>query len=404
MEVFFKSRRPAHVKCRKKLFRSEEFVNNQSMARSVGRNAALVAVLFSLTVGLAAEEESSELPYRVETLATGLKFPWSLAFLPNGDALVTEKFGELRILRKGALDPAPITGGPNNILKEGDSGLLDVILDPDFEKNRTLFITFNEGTKEKNHLAVFRAKFDGASLSDGKVIFRSSPEKEGPAHSGGRMVFLPDGTFLVTVSDGFTYRDAAQDLGSDLGKVLRLDRDGQVPRDNPFVGKEGARPEIFTYGHRNALGILIDPRNGDIWLHENGPKGGDEINLLKPGLNYGWPKTTFGVDYSGELVSKLQKAPGITDPVVVWTPSIAPSGFTLYLGKQFPHWTGDFFVGALAEKSIRRVKIRNGNWTEQQILLRELDTRIRDVRTGPDGNIYALTDKDNGQVLRLSPR
>jgi aldose sugar dehydrogenase len=149
----------------------------------------------------------------------------------------------------------------------------------------------------------------------------------------------------VTVSDGFTYRDAAQDLGSDLGKVLRLDRDGQVPRDNPFVGKEGARPEIFTYGHRNALGLLVDPRNGDIWLHENGPKGGDEINLLKPGLNYGWPKTTFGVDYSGELVSKLQRAPGITDPVVVWVPSIAPSGFTLYLGKKFPQWTGDFFCG-----------------------------------------------------------
>ena len=379
-------------------------MNNQSMARSVGRNAALVAVLFSLTVGIAAEEESSELPYRVETLATGLKFPWSLAFLPNGDALVTEKFGQLRILRKGALDPAPVTGGPQNILKEGDSGLLDVVLDPAFETSQTVFITFNEGTKEQNHLAVFRAKYDGATLSGGKVIFRSSPEKVGPEHSGGRMVFLPDGTFLVTVSDGFTYRDAAQDLGSDLGKVLRLDRDGQVPRDNPFVGKEGARPEIFTYGHRNALGLLVDPRNGDIWLHENGPKGGDEINLLKPGLNYGWPKTTFGVDYSGELVSKLQKAPGITDPVVMWTPSIAPSGFTLYLGKTFPQWTGDFFVGALAEKSIRRVKIRNGNWTEQQILLRELDTRIRDVRTGPDGNIYALTDTDNGQVLRLSPR
>jgi glucose/arabinose dehydrogenase len=322
-------------------------VNNQSMARSVGRNAALVAMLFSLTVGIAAEEESSELPYRVDTLATGLKFPWSLEFLPNGDVLVTEKFGELRILRKGALDPAPITGGPNNILKEGDSGLLDVILHPDFEKNRTLFITFNEGTKEKNHLAVFRAKFDGASLSDGKVIFRSSPEKEGPAHSGGRMVFLPDGTFLVTVSDGFTYRDAAQDLGSDLGKVLRLGRDGQVPRDNPFVGKEGARPEIFTYGHRNALGILVDPRNGDIWLHENGPKGGDEINLLKPGLNYGWPKTTFGVDYSGELVSKLQEAPGITDPVVVWTPSIAPSGFMIHTlsRQQISSMDGRFFCG-----------------------------------------------------------
>jgi len=379
-------------------------VNDQSVARLVAWNVALVTVLCSLTAAAAAGKQSTEPPYRVEVVATGLKFPWSLAFLPNGDALVTEKFGELRILRKGVLDPAPVTGGPQNVLKEGDSGLLDVVLDPAFETNLTVFIAFNEGTKEQNHLAVFRAKFDGASLSGGKVIFRSSPEKAGPQHSGGRMVFLPDGTFLVTVSDGFTYRDAAQDLDSDLGKVLRLDRDGHVPRDNPFVGKEGARPEIFTYGHRNALGILVDPRNGDIWLHENGPKGGDEINLLKPGLNYGWPKTTFGVDYSGELVSKLQKAPGITDPVVVWTPSIAPSGFTLYLGEKFPQWTGDFFVGALAEKSIRRVKIRNGNWTEQQILLRELDTRIRDVRTGPDGNIYALTDKDKGQVLRLSPR
>ena len=379
-------------------------MNNESMARPVGWIVALVAIHWSLTVATAAREPSTEPPYHVETLATGLKFPWSLAFLPNGDTLLTEKFGELRILRKGALDPAPVTGGPQNILKEGDSGLLDVVLDPAFETNQTVFITFNEGTKEQNHLAVFRAKFDGATLSGGKVIFRSSPEKAGPQHSGGRMVFLPDGTFLVTVSDGFTYRDAAQDLGSDLGKVLRLDRDGQVPRDNPFVGKEGVRPEIFTYGHRNALGLLVDPRNGEIWLHENGPKGGDEINLLKPGLNYGWPKATFGVDYSGELVSKLQKAPGVTDPVVVWTPSIAPSGFTLYLGKKFPQWTGDFFVGTLAEKSIRRVKIRNANWTEQQILLRELDTRIRDVRTGPDGNIYALTDTDNGQVLRLSPR
>lgn len=371
----------------------------------VGREIATVSlVLCSFWGVIAAAEENRELPYHVETLATGLKFPWSLAFLPNGDALLTEKFGGLRILRKGSLDPAAITGGPENILQEGDSGLLDVVLDPAFDKNQSIFITFNEGTKEQNHLAVFRAKFDGATLTDGRVIFRSVPEKAGPAHSGGRMVFLRDGTFLVTVSDGFDYRDAAQDLGSDLGKVLRLDRDGGVPRDNPFVGKEGVRPEIFTYGHRNALGLLVDPRNGDIWLHENGPKGGDEINLLKPGRNYGWPKTTFGVDYSGELVSKLQRAPGITDPVVIWVPSIAPSGFTLYLGKKFPQWTEDFFVGALAEKSIRRVRIRNGNWTEQEILLRELDTRIRDVRTGPDGNIYVLTDTDHGQVLRLSPR
>jgi glucose/arabinose dehydrogenase len=380
-------------------------MNKRSASRVFGSVVlGFVSGYLTASTILAAEEPTTELPYRVETVASGLKFPWSLAFLPNGDALVTEKFGELRILRHGVLDAAPVSGGPENILKEGDSGLLDAVLDPDFAKNQVVFITFNEGTKEKNHLAVFRAKFDGNRLTDGKVIFRSGPEKAGPEHSGGRMVFLPDGTFLVTVSDGFTYRDAAQDLGSDLGKVLRLDRDGQVPRDNPFVGKEGVRPEIFTYGHRNALGLLVDPRNGDIWLHENGPKGGDEVNLLKPGKNYGWPKTTFGVDYSGELVSKLQKAPGITDPVVIWTPSIAPSGFTLYLGKKFPQWTGDFFVGALAERSIRRVRIRNGNWTEQEILLRELDTRIRDVRTGPDGNIYVLTDTDTGKVLRLTPR
>jgi glucose/arabinose dehydrogenase len=382
----------------------EGFVNDESRAGNVGRHAGLLAILCCLAVTSVANEETKEPIYRVETLATGLKFPWSLAFLPNGDALLTEKFGGLRILRRGVLDPVPISGGPKNILQEGDSGLLDVVLDPAFETNQIIFITFNEGSKEQNHLAVFRAKFDGHKLADGRVIFRSLPEKAGPQHSGGRMAFLRDGTFLVTVSDGFVYRDAAQDLGSDLGKVLRLNRDGQVPGDNPFVGKEGVRPEIFTYGHRNALGLLVDPRNGDIWLHENGPKGGDEVNLLKPGLNYGWPKTTFGVDYSGELVSKLQRAPGVTDPVVIWVPSIAPSGFTLYLGKAFPQWTGDFFVGALAEKSIRRVRIRNGNWIEQQILLRELDTRIRDVRTGPDGNIYALTDTDHGQVLRLSQR
>jgi aldose sugar dehydrogenase len=379
-------------------------VNNLSVARVVREIVVFPLALCGLCGASAAGDGINEPAYRVEKLATGLKFPWSLAFLPNGDALLTEKFGELRILRNGVLDPTPIAGGPQNILKEGDSGLLDVVLDPAFESNRVIFITFNEGTKEQNHLAVYRAKFDGAKLTSGKVIFRSGPEKAGPQHSGGRMTFLRDGTFLVTVSDGFNYRDAAQDLASDLGKVLRLDRDGQVPRDNPFVGKEGVRPEIFTYGHRNALGLLVDSRNGDIWLHENGPKGGDEINLLKPGRNYGWPKTTFGVDYSGELVSKLQRAPGITDPVVIWVPSIAPSGFTLYLGKKFPQWTGDFFVGALAERSIRRVKIQNGNWTEQQILLRELDTRIRDVRTGPDGDIYVLTDTNNGEVLRLSPR
>jgi aldose sugar dehydrogenase len=215
---------------------------------------------------------------------------------------------------------------------------------------------------------------------------------------------LPDGTFLVTVSDGFTYRDAAQDLASDLGKVLRLDRDGHVPRDNPFVGKEGARPEIFTYGHRNALGLLVDPRNGDIWLHENGPKGGDEINLLKPGLNYGWPKTTFGVDYSGELVSKLQKAPGITDPYCcVDAVDCAVGVHTLSWGKISAMDRG-FFCGCA------RREIDSPGKDSEWELDRATDTApgigyaYSRRADGADGNIYALTDTDNGQVLRLSPR
>ena len=235
------------------------------------------------------------LPYRVEVVADGLPFPWSLAFLPNGDAF-SEKYGSIKILHRGVLDPNPVAGGPQHILQNDDSGLLDIVLDPDYAQNHTVFIAFNEGTEQKNHLAVFRAQFDGQKLIGGTVIFRSLPEKEAPRASGGRIAFLPDRTFLVTVSDGFDYQDAAQDLRSDLGKVVRLDRNGHVPPDNPFVGKPKVRPEIFTYGHRNALGLLVDPRNGTIWSHENGPMGGDEVNLLAPGHNYGWPKTTYGLD------------------------------------------------------------------------------------------------------------
>ena len=236
------------------------------------------------------------------------------------------------------------------------------------------------------------------------MIFRQQPDKKGDAHSGGRMAFLSDHTLLLTVSDGYDYKEEAQNLATDFGSVVRLTRDGEVPDDNPFSARDGARPEIYSYGHRNALGLLRDPRDGSIWLHENGPKGGDEINRLRAGANYGWPKTCYGIDYSGEQITKLQRADGIEDPVVVWVPSIAPSGFALYLGDQFPQWRGDFFVGALTERSIRRVRIVDNVWTEQQILLRELNARIRDVRAGPDGYLYALTDADSGAILRLYRR
>ena len=367
------------------------------------RRAALLApVLAAFATGVfAAEVRAPE--YLVQTVVTGLHHPWSLAFLPDGDMLVSEKYGGIRRVHDGRLVAAPLAGAPEHMLQDGDSGLLDIALDPDFERNGRLYISFTEGTFEANHVALYRARLAGDSLVDGRVIFRQQPDKRRNAHAGGRIAFLADGTLLMTVSDGYDYRNEAQNLMTDFGSVVRLTRDGGVPSDNPFVGRADARPEIYTYGHRNPLGLLRDPRDDSVWLHENGPMGGDEINHLKPGANYGWPKTTFGIDYSGEQISKMQYAEGVVDPVVVWVPSIAPSGFALYLGDRFPQWKGDFFVGALAERSIRRVRIVGEKWTEQQILLRELDARIRDVRAGPDGYLYALTDADPGALLRIVP-
>jgi glucose/arabinose dehydrogenase len=358
-----------------------------------------LSILLLSVVGVRSEPAA----YRVETLAKTLNYPWSLAFLPNGDMLVSEKRGGLRILRAGVLQRAPIAGLPKLYQKDGDCGLLEVALDPDFAANRRVFVSFSEGSKASNHVAVFRATFDGKALVDGRVIFRSGPDKADGSHCGGRIAFLADKTFLMTLGDGYDYRDKAQDLSSDLGKVVRLDRDGAAPPDNPFIGRAGVRAEIFSYGHRNPQGLLVDPRDGAIWLHEHGPKGGDEINRLKAGANYGWPKTTHGIDYDDTIVSNLKTAPGVEPPTVVWVPSIAPSGFALYLGERFAQWRGDFFVGALAEKSVRRVRLRAGGEAEQEVLLGEISARIRDVRVGPDGLIYVLTDEKGGRLLRLSP-
>lgn len=364
---------------------------------------AMVAGLRQSQAGLGEASPPRPLAYRVEVIADGLNYPWSLAFLPNGDAFVTEKYGHLRIIRQGVLDPKIVEGGPVQVLQTDDSGLLDIALDPDYATTRTVFIAFNEGTEQKNRLAIYRAQFDGKRLVNGKVIFRGYPDKVAPRASGGRIAFLRDETMLVTVSDGYDYPNAAQDLRSDFGKVVRIDRDGKAPSDNPFIGKRNVRPEVYTYGHRNAIGLTVDPRNGNVWLDENGPMGGDEVNLITPGKNYGWPKTTYGLDYSGEQISQLQTADGVTDPVVVWVPSIAPSGLLVYLGNKFPQWRGDLFVGSLAGTSLRRIRVVDGRWTQQEILLSEISARIRDVRTGPDGYIYLLSDQEKGQVLRLVP-
>lgn len=342
---------------------------------------------------------------KVETLATGLKFPWSLAFVPDGDILIIEKTGGLRIFRDGSLLPEPVAGTPDEVMVNSDSGLHDIALDPDFETTRLVFIAYANGDEDANRLAVWRARFDGKRLVDGESIFRVTPDKAGPSHPGGRILFLPDKSFLLTVGDGYDFRNEAQNLSSDLGKILRLDRDGNPPADNPFVGRDGARPEIWTYGHRNPQGLAFDADTGVIWELEHGPRGGDEINRLTAGANYGWPLTTNGVDYDGALVSERAHAPGVVSPLIVWAPSIAPSGLAVYRGTRFADWGGHFLVGGLASKSLVRGQIDNDGRSieETERLLEDVGARLRDVRVGPDGFVYILTDEPEGRLLRLSP-
>jgi glucose/arabinose dehydrogenase len=356
----------------------------------------------------AAEAAPNPAEIKVEILATGLNLPWSMAFAPDGSILVIEKAGGLRVYREGALLPATPAesrmGLPGDVMVKEDSGLHDIALDPDFATTQTVFIAYAGGAEEANHTSVWRAQLVDDHLIDGQTIFRATPDKDTVNHPGGRLLFLPDKTFLLTVGDGFKYRDAAQDLFSDLGKILRLDRDGKPPADNPFIGRADVRPEIYTYGHRNPQGLAIDTQTGLVWEHEHGPRGGDEINRLTAGSNYGWPLITNGIDYDGTLVSERAHAPGITSPLIVWAPSIAPSGLAVYRGVAFPDWSGSFLVGALAAKQVVRAQLDNEDRAirEMERLLTDLDARIRDVRIGPDGLVYILTDEANGRLIRLS--
>jgi glucose/arabinose dehydrogenase len=346
--------------------------------------------------------------YKTAEIAAGLDHPWSMAFLPDGSMLVTERAGRLRLIKDGKLQPEPIGGVPP-VHTGSQAGLFDVVLHPNYAQNNILFLTYAAGTKEANATHVARARFDGHALADLQVIFKAAPTKDTNNHYGARMVFLSDGTFVLTIGDGFEYREKAQDLSSDLGKVVRLKEDGSVPADNPFVGQTGARPEILSRGHRNEQGLAYDALSGRIYETEHGPQGGDELNIIEPGRNYGWPVITYGMDYTGAYVSPFKERPGMEQPVVQWTPSIAPSGLALYEGDKFPAWKGDLFVGALAFKHLRRVDLDEaGNVVGEEQLLTDLNERIRDVRAAPDGYLYVTTDygaadKPSGRVLRLEP-
>ena len=342
---------------------------------------------------------------RVVTLANGLVHPWSIALLPNGDMLVTERPGRLRLMRDGRLDPEPIAGVPK-VHAVRLSGLMEILPHPNFAQNQIVYLTYTKDVAD-NMVAttLARARFDGRQLLDVKDILICDPWA-GDGGSGSRLAFGKDGMLYMTT--GASNGNAAQEPGSLRGKILRLRDNGTPAPGNPFAGKPGYRAEIYSLGHRNSLGLAFNPVTGDLWNNENGPYGGDEINVIKPGGNYGWPKVSFGREYGGPKIPNF--AEGTIGPIVFWAPSIAPSGMAFYTGDRFPDWKNNVLVGALLGGAVQGVGhleriIFDANWDEtgRQSLLTDLRQRIRDVRQGPDGLVYVLTDEDNGAVLRLEP-
>jgi glucose/arabinose dehydrogenase len=340
----------------------------------------------------------------VRTIAGGLVNPWSLAFLPDGAMLVTERPGRLRIVSpEGQVSP-PLKGVPD-VWASGQGGLLDVTTDRSFADNRTIYFCFAERSDGGGRTAVARAKLDdgNGSISDVKVIFRQQGPLSSGNHYGCRIVQAEDGNLFVTLGEHFAHRNQAQSLGDHLGKIIRIAPDGSVPPGNPFAGRADARPEIWSYGHRNAQGLAIHPASGELWETEHGPRGGDEVNIIAKGRNYGWPVIGYGVDYSGAKIHDITVKDGMEQPVKYWVPSIAPSGMAFYSGKLFPKWSGNLFTGALRGTMLVRLTLNGNTVTSEERLLQNLNERIRDVRQGPDGALWLLTDSASGRILRVAP-
>jgi aldose sugar dehydrogenase len=341
----------------------------------------------------------------VQTAASGLDHPWAIAFLPDGRMLVTERPGRMRIVGKdGTLSPA-LAGVPQ-VFASGQGGLHDVVLDRSFAQNHILYFCYAEPVEGRARTALARARLidEGtARIDDVEVIFRQAGPLSSGNHFGCRIVQTPDDNLFLTTGDHFTTRDQAQNLGNDLGKIIRIRPDGSFPPDNPFVGKAAAKPEIWSYGHRNPQGLALHPVTGKLWEHEHGPRGGDEVNLIEKGKNYGWPVIGYGIDYSGAKIHESTQKAGMEQPLKYWVPSIAPSGMTFYTGNVFAPWRGSLFVGALAGQPLVRLELDGDKVVREERLLQQLRERIRDVREGPDGALWLATDSSSGRILRLTP-
>ena len=376
----------------------------------------MLPALFCLACSSSAKKfqvsQNTSANYRLVPVVSGLEHPWSMAWLPDRTILVTERPGRLRIVRNNILDPTPIGGVPA-VFASGQGGLMDVSLHPQFAKNRLVYLTYAHGDDIANRTRLARARFDGKTLKNLQVILEVSPVKSGSQHFGSRIVWLPDRTLLVAIGDGGNPplkiegelpRLQAQNRRSQLGKVLRLKDDGSIPLDNPFVKDPNTNPAIWSYGHRNIQGMTFDSVSQRVWATEHGSSGGDELNLVQKGKNYGWPLATHSKEY-GLLKSDIspnKSLPGLEDPRTVWTPAIAPSGLTAYNGKRFPQWQNNLFAGGLVEQAVRRIELDpKGKVLNQESI--PIGARVRDVRQGPDELLYVLTDKSDGQIVRIEP-
>lgn len=351
-----------------------------------------------------------------ETVVGGLHHPWGMVWLPNGDVLVTERRGDLRLVRMqadgaGILESEPVAGVPE-VFASGQGGLLDIMLHPDFDENRFVYFSYSYGDRNLNRTRVARARYENKRVSDWEVVFEVNRGKSGTQHFGSRLCWLPDKTLLISVGDGGNppikldgehIRNQAQNLANQFGSLVRINDDGSIPDDNPFKGRAGASPDIFSYGHRNVQGLAYDPIRGMIWVSEHGALGGDELNRPEAGKNYGWPTVTYSREYfDGSKIAPEVSKPGMVDPLMIWLSAIAPSGLTLYTGDKFPDWKGDLFAGALIKQSVRRIKLDPAGGIAGQWEMR-FGARVRDVRQGPDGLLYVITDEEDGRLIRVTP-